>query len=88
VTCPSGRRCNSRKVVCVKAHRGFKSHRHRHNKTRNPRSWAAGFFCLWLALFWQVLVHGHKKWNTDGEVGGLDGDDCRKVRGARKRGCD
>jgi tRNA(adenine34) deaminase len=30
VTCPSGRRCNSRKVVCVKAHRGFKSHRHRH----------------------------------------------------------
>lgn len=29
VTCPSGRRCNSRKVVWVKAHRGFKSHRHR-----------------------------------------------------------
>gem|GEM_PF-184967 len=30
VSCPSGRRCNSRKVVCVQAHRGFKSHRYRH----------------------------------------------------------
>ena len=29
VACPSGRRCNSRKVVWVNAHRGFKSHRHR-----------------------------------------------------------
>jgi hypothetical protein len=28
--CPSGRRCNSRKVVWVRAHRGFKSHRFRH----------------------------------------------------------
>ena len=27
--CPSGRRCNSRKVVWVKVHRGFKSHRFR-----------------------------------------------------------
>ena len=30
VTCPSGRRYLSRKQVCVKAHRGFKSLRHRH----------------------------------------------------------
>ena len=33
VPCPSGRRCNSRKVVCVKAHRGFKSHRYRQRIT-------------------------------------------------------
>src|SRR6218665_819155 len=30
VPCPSGRRCNSRKVVWVRGHRGFKSHRYRH----------------------------------------------------------
>ena len=30
VTCPSGRRCNTRNVVWCKSQRGFKSHRHRH----------------------------------------------------------
>ncbi len=30
VTCPSGRRCNSRKVVWVKVLLGFKTPRHRH----------------------------------------------------------
>ena len=29
VTCPSGRRCNTRNVVWCKSQRGFKSHRHR-----------------------------------------------------------
>lgn len=33
VTCPSGRRCNTRNVVWCKSQRGFKSHRHRQLKT-------------------------------------------------------
>lgn len=30
MTCPSGRRCNTRNVVWCNSQRGFKSHRHRH----------------------------------------------------------
>src|SRR5690242_4744594 len=40
--CPSGRRCNSRKVVWVRAHRGFKSHRFR----AIPNSALVGAFWL------------------------------------------
>ena len=45
VSCPSGRRCNSRKVVCVQAHRGFKSHRYRHEKSLDLQ--VKGFFVLY-----------------------------------------
>ncbi len=45
MTCPSGRRCNSRKVVCVQAHRGFKSHRYRHEKSLDLQ--VKGFFILY-----------------------------------------
>ena len=45
VMCPSGLRSTPRKRVWVKAHRGFKSHRHRHEDASSPER-AARFFIL------------------------------------------
>ncbi len=52
VSCPSGRRCNSRKVVCAQAHRGFKSHRYRH-KNRAPRYGALYFYLAVISGIWE-----------------------------------
>ena len=61
VTCPSGRRCNTRNVVWRKSQRGFKSHRHRQprrsrfpckSREPGPSLWS---YRMYLAKNWQSL---------------------------------
>lgn len=60
VTCPSGRRCNTRNVVWCKSQRGFKSHRHRQRKPLVSQGFSAspdGLWCIGDADFVGGLAH-------------------------------
>lgn len=76
-------------------HRGYQKNETQVTRGRSeksggvPLAWSAGWGmrAVRLPFFRQVLIHGHKQGNSDGEVGGLDGDDCHQILCSRQRCC-